>query len=192
MKPSIYLRIWAVALLSCVGGAGALAQERVGVIHDDVENEAHAALQSANRDLPVGHLPRYRATFMKSNTLAPALRTATVVSITNQSSLSCSTSVDFRVGAASVCTTIVTVPPGATVDHCSRVIPTGMTSCNATCSPSLTAHEGHAVIGSTSIISCDNIVASARTYYTGSTTDAPVSAITDAKIVKFGTPNAGD
>ena len=194
MKTSACLLALATAAL-VYGGfpSSALAQkggDKTAV--DDTESGFPTESEFAAPALPTGHVARYRVTYMKSNTAATALRTATVVSITNQSSVSCGTSVDFKVGSSTVCTTSVTIAPGTTVDHCSRTIPSGITSCNATCSPSLTFDEGHAIVGSSSTTGCEKIAVSARTYYTSSTSDSPVSAVTDAKVVKLGVGNAGD
>lgn len=160
------------------------------------DNEGGFAAESPAPALAPGHVARYRVTYMKSNTAATALRTATVVSITNQSLVTCGTSVDFKIGfGGTACTTNITLAPGETGDHCSRTIPSGVTTCNATCAPApgLAFAEGSAIVGSSILPSrCSAIAVSARTYYTQSLSDAPVSAITDAKVVRIGAGNAGD
>jgi hypothetical protein len=179
--------IWAVLLT--LGLVGVVLNAATSLAADDIGRGAGPSSQAA---LPSGHTARYRVTYMKSNTTS-AIRTSTVVSITNHSSLSCSTSVDWRVGfGGAACTTTVTLGPGQTGDHCSRSIPSGITSCNATCSPSLTFHEGSAIVGSSSFSNCEKIAVSARTYYTTGSTDGTVAAATDAKLVKIGFGNSGD
>jgi hypothetical protein len=141
--------------------------------------------------LPVGHAPRYRVTYMSSQTIF-ANRTSTVVSITNNSPAWCSTAVDWRLGfGGTVCTTRLTLGPGQTGEHCSRLLPSAVSTCNVTCAPAVTA-EGSAIVGSQSnIAACSAIAVSARTYHT-TAGDAAVAAITDANIVKIFSGNTGD
>jgi hypothetical protein len=146
--------------------------------------------------VPAGQVRRFLVTYMNSQRVA-AIRSATVVSVTNQSlTASCSISVDWFRGAsafnAPVCTTNITVAPGRTVDHCSRPLPDAITACNATCNPALTFDEGRAVISSTNAPECSRVASSARVYYTTGSGDSGVSAITDSKILRFGLPNTGD
>jgi hypothetical protein len=61
--------------------------------------------------------------------------------------------------------------------------------------PNLLFFEGRARVNSsvsTTLNNCHRIAVSGRVYYTPSTTDFPVSAITDSKIVRFNQGNAGD
>jgi len=137
---------------------------------------------------------RYVATYMSSQTaFESSPRSLTAVSITNNSSSTCDTSVDWKIGFEGIaCTTTLTLGPGETGEHCSRDIRFAITSCNATCSPELTFAEGNAIIGSTKSRSCEAIAVSARTYYTTGTSDETLNAITDAKIVRVGAGNHGD
>jgi hypothetical protein len=180
MKASTYFLL-AAAALACGMGASAFAQ-------DDTPTG-----RAVNPALPAGTVARYLVTYMKSNTATTALRTATIISVTNQSSSTCKVAVDWKVGGTSTaCTTTLSLSPGSELDFCSRTIPDGITTCNATCSPSLTFNEGNAVVGSSTTTGCEKIALSARTVYTSSTSDSPVNGITDAKIVKFGAGNIGD
>lgn len=150
--------------------------------------------RQAVRNLPAGTAARYRVTYFKSNTSTTALRTATIVTVTNQTvTKNCLVAVEWKVGGTfTTCTTSLTLAPGAVADFCSRSIPSGITSCNSTCSPELTFDEGNATVGSSSTeAGCEKIAVSARTVYTATTDDAPVSAITDAKIVPLN-KNIGD
>ena len=159
---------------------------------DDSSENAGFAVLNATPQLPAGQVARYRVTYMKSNT-ATANRTSTVVSITNQSGATCSTGVDWRIGfGGTACTTSLTLGPGQTGEHCSRSIPSAVSSCNATCSPGLTFNEGSAIVGSSTTTGCSKIAVSARTYHTTGTDDSAVAAATDAKIVKIGAGNSGD
>jgi len=152
--------------------------------------DAEAAARAP--ELPAGHVARYRLTYMTSQT-ATAIRTATVVSITNQSAATCVTSVDWRFGFGSTtCTTTLSLGPAQTGEHCSRGLPGAIASCNATCSPALTLIEGNAVIGSTNVTGCDRIAVDARIYYTTGATDTAVSAVSNPNIVKRGLGNTGD
>jgi hypothetical protein len=141
--------------------------------------------------VPAGQIARYVATYMASLT-GSGQRTATVVSITNNSSSTCTTAVDWKVGFGGVsCTTTLILAPGQTGEHCSRSINLGFV-CNATCSPELTAIEGNAIIGSTSGSACAAIAVYARTLYTTGSSDETLNAVADANIVKVGAGNNGD
>jgi hypothetical protein len=142
--------------------------------------------------LPVGNVARYVVTYLRSNP-STSPRTATVISITNNSSGSCQTSVDWKVGFGGVsCTTSLTLGPGQTGEHCSRPLGTGGLLCNATCSPALTAIEGNAIVGSTNSTACSAIALEARTFYTTGSSDQTLNAISPSKVVRFGAGNSGD
>jgi hypothetical protein len=107
-------------------------------------------------------LPRYLVTFMKSRTTDP-IRTATAVSVTNQvSGHTCGVSVDWFRGLDSTpsCPTTFSLEAGFQTDFCSRAIPDALTTCNSTCAPELTFHEGKAVVKS----DCKQLGVSARVY----------------------------
>jgi hypothetical protein len=189
MKTSTYLLLAAAALTFGMPPSGALAQDPA----DDAPRSGQVAPNFVAPILPAGTVARYRVTFFKSNTSVTALRTASIVSITNGNSGSCKVAVDWRTGGtASSCVTSLVIGPGSTQDFCSRTIPSGITTCNGTCFPSLTFNEGSAVVGSATTPGCEKIELSARTVYTASTSDSPVSAITDANVVKYNQPNIGD
>lgn len=177
---------------SCGPGAcrASVIHTRAAGSHDGVSRT------SAPAAFPAGTIARYRVTYFKSNTSDVNLRTASVISVTNHApfGVNCTVAVDWKLGTgANACSTSVSVAPGATVDFCSRPVPAGVTTCNSTCpGAGLTAVEGNAAIASTNSTDCARIAVSARTYYTASTTDSPVSAITDAKIVRVGNGNTGD
>jgi len=153
---------------------------------------APGARAPAASALPAGHVPRYRVTYLNSQTGAPN-RSATVVSITNQSNASCSTSVDWRVGFGGVsCTTTLTLGAGQTGEHCARSVPGAISVCNVTCSPELTSIEGSAVVGSINRGACNKIAVDARVYHTTGNADDAVAAISNPKVVRFGLGNAGD
>lgn len=140
---------------------------------------------------------RYLVTYMNSQTEA-AIRSATVVTVTNQSGRTCGVRVDWFVGfiATPVCTTTFTLDNELTTDFCSRFLPDPITACNATCNPELTFDEGRAVVSSTTTEAyfpdCAKIGVSARVYYTTGAQDDAVSAISDSKIVRVGEGNRGD
>lgn len=137
--------------------------------------------------------PRYLVTFMKSRTTDP-IRTATVVSVTNQADYPCQVSVDWFLGFSPtpVCTTTFSVEAGFQTDFCSRKLPEPLTTCNATCDPELTFDEGKAVVRSSARHGCKDIGVSARVYYTRGSADDEVTAISDSKIVRFDEGNRGD
>lgn len=137
-------------------------------------------------------LPGYRVTYYRSST-EPPIRSAAVVSVTNQSTGTCSVAVTWKNQAgANVCALNIAVPAEGHRDFCTRPIPGGTTLCDATCAPNLNAHEGSAIVGFSSATDCQKIAVSARTIYTSTTTGSPVDAITDAKVVRMNAGNSGD
>lgn len=187
MRISTYVLLAAAALTFGMGPSGVLA--------DDRPDEGRGQLSP---NLPAGSVARYRVTYFNSQTAAPGLRSVSIVSITNQAAVTCRVSVDWKIGFGGVaCGTNTVLAPGDTADFCTRPIPVGITACNSTCpGAGLTFTEGNAIVGSSASagtnIGCEKIAVSARTVYTGSVSDSPVSAITDAAVVRFGFGNNGD
>lgn len=148
--------------------------------------------------LPIGSVARYRVTYFNSQTVTTALRSVSIVSITNQANVNCRVSVDWKIGFGGIaCGTNIVLLPGQTSDFCTRPIPNGITVCNSTCpGAGLTNTEGNAIVGSSvsagANLGCEKIAVSARTVYTAAISDSPISAITDAKVVRYGFGNIGD
>jgi len=156
----------------------------------DMNDSGDAAASSPL--FPVGYSKRGEVTYMLSMIGQPYQNAATAISITNHHTASCSTVVEWKYGLAGVaCTTYLTLGPGQTGEHCSRGLPMAITSCNATCSPALTYHEGSAIVGSKALTGCEKMAVSARTIYTNPG-DTYIQAITDAKYVKPWIGNSGD
>jgi hypothetical protein len=139
---------------------------------------------------------RYLVTWFKSDIISgPSLRTASIVSVTNQSNTNCQITVEFKINGLNTrggCSVSIPTVAGQQVDLCTRSIPPGITSCQRTCAPPLVSAEGNAIVSSENTTGCENIAVSARTVYTSHITDEPVGAITDAKVVKIGQGNNGD
>lgn len=135
---------------------------------------------------------RYLVTYLKSRTDAP--RSATVVTVTNQSNKSCRVKIDWFQGFipdTSACTTTAVVDRGVTHDFCSRNLLSNITSCNSSCNPELTFTEGKAIVSSNK--TCRSIGVESRVYYTdGDTSDTGVAAVSNPKIVRVGQGNRGD
>lgn len=151
--------------------------------------------QPTIQTVPAGSTSRYAVTYMNSQTTS-GFRSATVVSISNQSRVSCSVTVEFFRGfeTAAACTTTATISPGFTHDFCSRGIPGGATTCNSTCATQLTFHEGRAKVSSTADAEghCAAIAVDARLYhFTGATTDSGIAAIASPAVVRIGQGNMG-
>lgn len=152
--------------------------------------DAEGTGPSVGAELATGHVPVWRVPFMKSQT-GGTINSATVISLSNQGTATCSTSVDFFFGGGLLaCTTTLSIGPGQTLEHCSRSIPLEIVSCNSTCSPALTLNEGHAVVGTTSACK-SKLAVYPRLYYTGPS-DTAVQAVADVKLVKTGKSNTGD
>jgi hypothetical protein len=137
-------------------------------------------------------VPRYLVTYMNSQTANNAMRSATVVSVTNQSRLINRVSVTFFKGwsddSSPVGTAAFAIPPQYTVDFASRNLPGELTVTNAVPNPELTSDEGRAIVSSL----WPEIGVSARVYYTAGDRDETLHAITDSKVVVYGARNSGD
>jgi len=144
----------------------------------------------AGEDISGELIARYLVTFMKSRTTDP-LRTATVVTVTNEANQSCQITVDWIRGfeTTPASRTNLSLEGGFTGDFCSRDIPPPLTTCNATSDPELTFHEGHAVVSSSVAAGCERLGVSARVYYTQGDNDGDLLAISDPKIVPTGKGN---
>ena len=137
-------------------------------------------------------VPRYLVTYMNSQTSNDAMRSATVVSVTNQSRLVNRVIVTFFQGfsddSSPVGTAALAIPPQFTLDFASRNLPGELTVTNAVPNPELTFDEGRAIVSSM----WPEIGVSARVYYTAGERDETLHAITDSKIVVYGGRNNGD
>lgn len=136
--------------------------------------------------------PRYLVTYMNSQTGDQAMRSATIVSVTNQSNLINRVFVTFFKGfsddSSPVGTAAFAVPPQYTIDFGSRNLPIELTTVNAVPNPELTFDEGRAIVSSM----WPEIGVSARVYYTAGERDEQLLAITDSKVVVYGGRNKGD
>jgi hypothetical protein len=146
-------------------------------------------------EFPAGGIvgcPRYLVTYMKSRTDNSQIRSATVVSITNQSKVNNRVSVSFFLGLADdsipVGVASFTIPPQFTVDFGSRNLPSELVTLNAVSNPQLTFDEGRAVVSS----ELPEIGLSARVYYTHGDRDERLVSITDSGVVVYGEGNHGD
>lgn len=139
----------------------------------------------------IPNVPRYLVTYMNSQT-GGRIRSATVVSVTNQSGMINRVFVSYFKGltdnTSPVGMTAFAIPPGFTVDFSSRNLPGELTVCNSICNPELVFDEGRAIVSSM----FPEIGVSSRIYYTSGDNDENLLSITDSKIVVFGKGNQGD
>ncbi|MGJ7439510.1 hypothetical protein [Aquipuribacter sp. MA13-6] len=135
--------------------------------------------------------PRYLVTYMNSQT-GGRVRSATLVSVTNQSDFPTTVTVSWYRGfsdnSSPVGTSTMVIPPDYTVDFGSRDLPSEITAVNSTPNPELTFDEGRAVVQSR----VREIGVSARVVYTSGDRDEELLAITDSKVVRYGEGNTGD
>jgi hypothetical protein len=148
--------------------------------------------------------PRYRITFIKTQgDSGPAAdtRSATVVTVVNQSNASCTVRVAwFRQNGTSVCTgSQVNVNAGGAAQICSRNLPAWISACNAGgfCpTKTLLDSTNGAALNGTAVVatSCDLMAVEARVYYTGNSAvgDNAVSAVSNSRVVFIGEANLGD
>ncbi len=161
------------------------------------------ALRRVERHIELGELeaieptagipstPRYLVTYMNSQT-GGRIRSATVVSVTNQSDKINRVFVSYLKGfsdnSSPVCVTAFAIPPDFTVDFASRNLPSEITVCNSVCNSELVFDEGRAIVSSM----WPEIGVSSRVYYTAGDCDTELLSITDSKVVVFGKGNRGD
>lgn len=142
--------------------------------------------------LGIPQVPRYLVTYMNSQTQNDAMRSATVVSVTNQSDRINRVFVSFFKGftddSSPVGVAAFAIPPQFTVDFASRHLPGELTVTNAVPNPELTFDEGRAIVSSM----WPEIGVSARVCYTAGERDERLHAITDSKVVVYGKRNRGD
>jgi hypothetical protein len=128
---------------------------------------------------------------MKSVTAFP-IRSATVITVTNQASRPNLVSVSYFLGVTDntspVGVTSFVIPPDFTVDFATRNLPDALTATNSVPNPELTFDEGRAIVSSR----LPHIGVSSRIYYTVGDGEEELLAITDSKVVRFGQANKGD
>ena len=135
--------------------------------------------------------PRYTVAFAKTEMNSP-IRSATVVTVTNNSSIGCLVNVAWfgKSSAASACINGLVVPAGQTVNLCSRALPSEIADCASACTVS--SADGRATVQSRLGEACGKIAVDARVYYTEGGSDNMLTAVTSSKVVKAGAANAGD
>lgn len=150
------------------------------------------ALEEIAATAGIPQVPRYLVTYMNSQTANDAMRSATVVSVTNQSDRINRVFVSFFKGftddSSPVGVAAFAIPPQFTVDFASRSLPGELTVTNAVPNPELTFDEGRAIVSSM----WPQIGVSARVYYTAGERDERLHAITDSKVVVYQRRNRGD
>jgi hypothetical protein len=133
----------------------------------------------------VANIQRFVVPYFKSNTTS-GFRTAAVVTAVNNGGASCETRVAWFFGGGGLaCQNTLIIGAGQSLDFCTRVIPSGVTTCNATCNPQLTFNEGKAVVFTAADAACSRVRIDPRTYYlTGTTTDTGVAAVSNTNVVQ--------
>ena len=148
-------------------------------------------LEEVPIEFTLSAVPRYLVTYMNSQTRGQ-IRSATVVSVTNQSNATNQVLVSYFKGltdnTSPVCVCAYSIPRGFTIDFSSRNLPIEITCCNSICSPELNYDEGRVIVSSI----FPEIGVSSRVYYTEGEDDSKLLAISDSKVVAFGKGNQGD
>jgi hypothetical protein len=171
-----------ILLTFCVANFGiALAQQS-----DDGGAPRNRSRPHLEANAPEPLIDRYLVTYLKSRTDAP--RSATVVTVINQSKQSCSVKVNWFAGFqpdTAACTSAEVLNPGVSHDFCSRDVLSNITTCNTICDPELTFIEGKATVSSSASEECSSIAVDARVYYTtGDLNDTGVAAVSNPKVVR--------
>lgn len=149
-------------------------------------------------------IPRYVVTYIRSQT-GEGIRSATVVTVFNQSSNSCVVEVAWflgitPIGTAPLGTSSESVAPGQALQFCTRSLPDSITKCNSVSSPELNSEvhvQGKAIVSSSAEspsaeFDCSLLAIEARVYYTTGKGDTAISAISNSKVVFAGEGNLGD
>ena len=145
---------------------------------------------------------RYLVTYWRS-VVGNQIRSATVVTVVNQSDRVCNVQVEWFPSAAGNPVSISgpqLISPGAAFHFCSRNVSPLITTCSpqVLADPALPAQgisQGKAIVSSTDVVACSLIGVDARVYYTTGTNaagDTAVTAISNSKIVFAGEGNLGD
>ena len=128
-------------------------------------------------------VPRYTVTYVNSQT-ADAIRSATVVSVTNRSDRVNHVVVSYLSGftgsTSAVALSVFAIPPDFTVDFLSRSLPSELTGISAVCSPELLMDEGRAIVSST----LPEIAVSSHLYYTAGEQDAHLLGVADSDVIR--------
>lgn len=179
-------------LLSSLGALAQQKDEGTGYVGDTTASKTPRAPASP---VTPDHRQLFLIGYLNSDTTT-ANRAATVISITNQGSVSCEVSADWFRGldpADAICTTVTTIEPGQTQEHCSRSLPDAIAVCQATCAPELAFDEGNAVVNvHKKCLKANPLAVDPRLYYTNGNADEEVAGIADLKVIRFGKANRGD
>lgn len=126
----------------------------------------------------VGGAPTHRVGYMYSTTTSP--RKAMAISITNNSTVSCDTTVNWRAGGGQLIgTSNIVIPPGQTLEHCSRTLPGATVVCNTVSSPQVAPPqftEGKADVHVASACSSKANI-DAKQYYMTGTSDTAIAGV---------------
>jgi hypothetical protein len=143
---------------------------------------------------------RYLVTYVRSQ-IDTSIRSATVVTVVNQSSRACNVRVEWFLDndpGNSVCNRVAAVNSGTARQFCSRNLPLYITRCTDICTPQLLSgligNQGKAIVSSSDDdeFECSRLGVEARVYYTTGERDEAISAISNSKIVFAGDGNIGD
>jgi hypothetical protein len=128
---------------------------------------------------PVGQVDRYRIPNYTSQTRLPGSRSFVVVTIENNSSVSCAAAVSFQFafGTSDICVISLTIPSKQSRLFCSRPVNDPLAPCSISCPGSgLTFNTGHANVSSTNTLDCAKISVDAQQFFTKDAADDNVES----------------
>ena len=138
----------------------------------------------------LGHVNAWDVTFVKSRT-GDTINSMTAIGIRNTGKNACQTAVDWSIGGGGVvCTTLLTISPGQSFQHCSRSVASGAVTCSATCDPEQTFVQGYATVTTTPTCK-SKLEVDARVYYLTGTPEQ-ITGVVDPKVISAGKKNSGD
>jgi hypothetical protein len=159
------------------------------------DRPANPGMRAVPSTTPAGQMRRYVIPFYTSQTVFPAGRSVTVVSVYNTAGMSCNVSVQFQYvnGQTDICALDISIPSHTSALFCSRPVGDPLAPCTTSCpSGGLTFNTGHAfVASSTSPANCKYIVVDPRIYYTTGD-DATLLSSSRLTLAKPGSATIGD
>ena len=182
-------RLLILSLVGALGGFGfglglpiVVAQERDGSIDPDIKRPGNPHFFNKKTE-------RYVVTYFDSFN-GVTNNSYTVITVGNESQKDCHITIEFFNQFASstpelLCEVTLTAAPGQYRNFCSRGLQSDIAVCNSTCSPSIDAPSGTAIISTNH--TCKDLGIDAKVYYTrGSNPDELITGVSNSNIKKLG------
>lgn len=159
--------------------------------------EASVSVESLAPSPPAGQIARYLIPNYTSQTTNPTTgsRSFTVVTVHNQSTVTCNVGVQFQFafGVTNVCSITLSIPAGQSRLFCSRPVNDPTAPCSVSCpGVGLTFNTGHAFVSSTNTLFCQFLGVDAQQYFTRDLNDNFIESQSKLSLVTINASNLGD